>query len=38
MSFSTLLNEVDQGCARSVVLQGPEIQGAFRNELEFPHS
>src|SRR4030088_3275682 len=35
ISFSQLLNEVDQGRVRSVVIQGPEIHGTFTDGHSF---
>ncbi|MBS9479207.1 ATP-dependent zinc metalloprotease FtsH [Ancylobacter radicis] len=35
ISFSQLLNEVDQGRVRDVVIQGPEISGAFTDGRTF---
>ena len=35
ISFSQLLNEVDQGRVRDVVIQGPEITGAFTDGRTF---
>jgi cell division protease FtsH len=35
ISFSQLLNEVDQGHVRDVVIQGPEIHGTFNNNTTF---
>ncbi len=35
ISFSQLLNEVDQGRVRDVVIQGPEIHGTFSNGSTF---
>src|SRR5437763_15211202 len=35
ISFSQLLNEVDQGRVRDVVIQGPEIQGQFTDGRSF---
>ena len=35
ITFSQLLNEVDQGKVRDVVIQGPEIHGTFTNGSSF---
>ena len=35
ISFSQLLNEVDQGRVRDVLIQGPEIHGTFTNGSSF---
>src|ERR671927_1225122 len=35
ISFSQLLNEVDQGRVRDVVIQGPEIHGQFTDGRSF---
>jgi cell division protease FtsH len=35
ISFSQLLNEVDQGRVRDVLIQGPEIRGTFANGRSF---
>ena len=35
ISFSQLLNEVDQGRVRDVVIQGPEIHGTFTDGRSF---
>jgi cell division protease FtsH len=35
ISFSQLLNEVDQGRVRDVLIQGPEIHGTFTNGRSF---
>ena len=35
VSFSQLLNEVDQGRVRDVVIQGPEIHGTFTDGRSF---
>ena len=35
ISFSQLLNEVDQGRVRDVVIQGPEIHGTFADGRSF---
>jgi len=35
ISFSQLLNEVDQGRVREVVIQGPEIHGTFNDGRSF---
>src|SRR6476659_4789138 len=35
ISFSQLLNEVDQGRVRDVVIQGPEIHGTFSDGRSF---
>src|SRR3954449_10530365 len=35
ISFSQLLNEVDQGRVRDVLIQGPEIHGAFTDGRNF---
>ncbi len=35
ISFSQLLNEVDQGRVRDVVIQGPEIHGTFTDQRTF---
>src|SRR6266511_3273470 len=35
ISFSQLLNEVDQGRVREVVIQGPEIHGTFTDGRSF---
>ena len=35
ISFSQLLNEVDQGRVREVVIQGPEIHGTFTDNRSF---
>ena len=35
ISFSQLLNEVDQGRVRDVLIQGPEIQGTFTDGRSF---
>ncbi len=35
ISFSQLLNEVDQGRVRDVVIQGPEIHGSFTDGRSF---
>ena len=38
ISFSQLLNEVDQGRVRDVLIQGPEIHGTFTDGREFDSS
>ncbi|MDB5598575.1 MAG: ATP-dependent metalloprotease FtsH [Xanthobacteraceae bacterium] len=35
ISFSNLLNEVEQGRVKDVVIQGPEIHGTFNNGTSF---
>jgi cell division protease FtsH len=35
ISFSQLLNEVDQDRVRDVLIQGPEIHGTFTNGRSF---
>ena len=35
ISFSQLLNEVDQGRVRDVLIQGPEIHGTFSDGRQF---
>src|SRR3989304_8858440 len=35
ISFSQLLNEVEQGRVRDVVIQGPEIHGTFSDGRSF---
>ena len=35
ISFSQLLNEVDQGRVRDVLIQGPEIHGTFTDGRSF---
>src|SRR5262245_64277116 len=35
VSFSQLLNEVDQGRVKEVVIQGPEIHGTFTDGRQF---
>ena len=36
ISFSQLLNEVDQGRVRDVVIQGPNIHGTLSQRLQLP--